>query len=241
MNDLKDGFRLVRFEFNYLKRFLFFQLVFILFILYLVVPIVPQYFSNSQLVLDILFFAIVTTFSQLFIPKPFKSQHLKNGIWASHLIILLNQLAIRKKTIVKYRFISYYMMTLTFTGLFLCLLYLFSSYLQQNISISTYVVFSIFWLCLAIYTGGIQPVSDAGTNLILNLIISFLLVGPIIIIVILYIFYFWYSHGFVHWTLMVSEKWPLQTVIISIILASLSYRFWTKRMENKMNKIDYFS
>lgn len=241
MENWKQAIKLVRFELNYSKYYLFVQLALIIFLLYVLIPAIPGYFDNSILMLDILLFLITISLSQLVIPKPFKVDNLNDGRWASHFTVLLNQLAISKDTIVKYRFLSYSLMTLPFSSLFLLLLYLLSPFLQNQFSVSTYIVFSIFWLCFSLYVGGSQISLDPGYNLILSLIITFLLIGPIVIVGTLFLFYFLYPNGFVQWTLMISERWPLQTVIISIILAFIGCKFWMKRMEKRMKKIDYFS
>jgi len=237
----KNAFRLVRLEFNYSKRHFLIQIGLILILLYLIVPTLPNYFENSFFSIDFLFICTVTIFPQLAIPKVFKVQNLGNGLWASHFIILLNQLAVRKETIVKYRFIMYNIITLSFTSLFLISLYLLSPYMQQNVSVSTYIVFSFFWLCLTIYVGCIQTVYEAGSNLILNIIVSFLFIGPLLFITVIYLFYIVYSGGFVQWTLMASSRWPVVTSVCSLVLAIISFNFWMHRMKLKMKKIDYFS
>lgn len=241
MNGWKQALQLVRYEMNYSKRYFFLHLAFIIFALYLVTPIMTESFENGFFMLDLLFFLVIVTLSQLMIPKPFKVQHLDGYTWASHFIILLNQLAISKKTIVKYRFLSYLVITLTFSGLFLLLLYFFSSFLQQHISVQTYIVFSIFWLCFSVFVGGLQIVLDTGYNFVLSMIATFLLIGPIVMLAILYLFYVLYPNGFVHWTLMIATEWPFQTSVISITLAFLGGNYWMKWMEKRMNRIDYFS
>jgi len=242
MEEWKQAFQLVRFELNYWKLYLLLHIVILLVLLYLVVPIIPEYFEESSFFgLDFLFLCILTVFSQLAIPKAFKPQSLGSGFWASHFVILLNQLAVRKETIVKYRLLMYSLITASFTGLFLVLLYLLSPYMQQNVPISTYIVFSLFWFCFSIYVGCIQPVFETGSNVVLNIIITFLLVGPVLLITVIYLFYIIYSGGFVQWTIMISTKWPLLTVVLSLLLAAISFNFWMKRMKKRMENIDYFS
>lgn len=241
MNNWKQALKLVHFEFNYSKYYFYVQLALIIFALYILIPVIPEYFENSFLMVDILFYLIIISFSQFVIPKPFKVQSLHDGRWASHFTILLNQFAINKDTIVKYRFLSYLLITLSFSSLFLILLYLFSSFLQSQVSVSTYIVFSIFWLCFSIYIGGSQIALEPGYNFILSILVTFLLLGPIVIIATLYLFYFIYPNGFVQWTLMISERWPLQTVVISIVLAFVGCKFWMKRMMHRLKKTDYFS
>lgn len=241
MSNLKQALYIIQFEFKHSARYLLLQLVLIGFLLYLYVPVTPQFFSNSGPGLDVFFLAIITTFSQLFIPKPFKSQSLQDGRWASHFIITLNQLAIPKKTIVMYRFISYYVVSLIFTSIFLIALYLFSPLLQQQVPLSTYVVFIIFWLSIGVTIGGAQPVIDTGYNIIFSFILVFLFIGPLFLLIMLILFYFIYPNGFVQWSLMVSTKWPLQTVVISIIIAIISCRIWVNLMKKRMTKQDYFS
>lgn len=241
MANWKQAIKLIRFELNYSKYYFFIQLAVIIFLLYVLIPVLPEYFENSVLMLDILFYVIPITVAPLIIPKPFKVDNLNNGRWASHFIVLLNQLAISKDTIVKYRFLSYSFSSLSFSSLFLLSLYLFSPFLQNQFSVTTYIVFSIFWLCFSLYIGGLQISFDPGYNLFLSIIITLFLIGPIVIVTTLYLFYFLYPHGFVQWTFMISENWPLQTIIVSIILAFLGCSLWMNRMKHRMKKLDYFS
>src|SRR5690625_5578439 len=96
----------------------------------------------------------------------------------------------------------YNIITLSFTSLFLISLYLLSPYMQQNVSVSTYIIFSFFWLCLTIYVGCIQTVYEAGSNLILNIIVSFLFIGTLLFIKVFYLFYIIYLGEFVLLILM---------------------------------------
>lgn len=241
MTSWKQALQLVRFEMNYSKKYYFLQLLFIIFALYLIIPMMTEHNEGSFLLTDILFFVIIASFSQLMIPKPFKAQSISNYIWASHFIISLNQLAISKKTVIIYRYLSFMFITLTFSSLFLLLLYFFSPFLQEQMSVTTYIVFAIFWLCFSLYVGGLQPMLDTGYNFILSIIITLLLITPVIIITTLYLFYFLYPNGFLQWTIMISSKWPLLTIIGSIALAFVSCRLYMKQMEKRMNKMDYFS
>lgn len=238
MTSWKHTFTLLKFEMFHAKKHFIIILGLLFLFLFLVVSMIPDYMETPTIGLDFFFLYGFTILTVLFRPKVFQSQKVNGRLWASHFIILLNHLPATKDVIIKYRFLSYIIINFIFHLLFLAVLYLVSSTLQESMSVSTYLVFSIFWLALNMYVGSYQAVSEVGANLFLNIIIA-ICIAPIILIVIIVLFYKWYENGLVHWTMFIAANHPFSTCIVSIILAFLGLNLWMKQMRRKMSKTDY--
>lgn len=176
-------------------------------------------------------------------------------------VIALNQLAISKLIIVKHRFISRLIISLALQIPLLIGLYFLSPSLQQAILLSTYLVFSLIWICLSIYVGSVVAVIGIGHRLIdlllmiggffvIMLVIYFIEVAPSMVFT--WDFNFppktdqpilsvdWgEARGIVNWTLLFAKQQPLLSSGISIFLAIIGWKFWMNKMLKKMNKLDY--
>lgn len=239
MESWKQAFWLAKLELKHSKKSILLLLSTIIVILLLVVPIIPDYFENSSLGLDFFFIVTFTFASQWARPKEFQSQKMSNGLWASHFLMKLNQLPIKSEIIVKYRLLTYLMISVPFQLLFLTCLYALTPILQNKMTIGTYLIFSIIWLCFSIYIGSSQLVSEAGFNILLNMIISFLLIILVLVFSFIIIFYKVYTGGFVHWTIFTATNHPIFTIAVSLLLAVIGMVFWMKLMQRKMETVDY--
>jgi|SRR5690625_2579206 len=236
MDDFKQALSLVKFEFKQsIVHFLFFILL--LFGTQVIMQsIIPDYLENSSMGLDFLFLIAFTVLSQMTKPSSFQMQDRGNGLWASPFIVNLNHLPIKQETIVTYRFTVYFILH----GLFTCIL-LWELYpaFSEHLTISTYIVFAIIWFCFGLYVGPINLIFEPGTNLFI-LIISFVfIILPIIFFLDLFVFYVWYKDGLVNWTIKIASSHPIISTSLSLLLAVVGWKFWKKKMLQRMQKIDY--
>ncbi|MGM8364930.1 hypothetical protein ACLIBG_05525 [Virgibacillus sp. W0181] len=239
MDNWKQAFWLAKYEFRHSPLTLFVLIGILLTALLLVVPTIPDYIRNAEMGIDLFFILFFMVASQWARPKIFREQKLGNGRYASYFLIALNQLPVPKEVVVKYRYLTYIIISVPIQILFLTILYILTPALQTELSIGTYAVFSIIWICFGVYLGCQQLVAEAGANLFFNIIITLFLLGPIIITLFIILFYKWYSNGFVNWTMFIAEDYPLLSIIVSLLLTAFGAMFWMKRMKRKMGKTDY--
>jgi hypothetical protein len=238
MENWKKAFWLTKLELRYYAKSFLLLLGILIMLLIFIVPTMADYFENSTLGIDVFFilaFCIVTTWVK---PKQFQIQDHSNGLLLSPHLVMLNQLPTRRGMIVKHRFLTYIIISIPFNILFLLFLYILTPIIHDTMPIGTYLVFSIFWLCLSIYIGCSEIVTEAGDDKVL-LIIRGLVLGFISVITMIIVFHKIYPRGFVHWTIYISTNFPVLVILISISLAIFGFKFWMKRMDRKIKKIDY--
>ena len=238
MEDWKQAFWLTKFELKYyLKSFLLLAAILIMLLIF-IVPTMAEYFENSFLSIDIFFIIAFCFVTHWIRPKPFKIEDHNSGFLLSPYLVLLQQLPTRKEIIVKHRFFTYLVISIPFNILFLVLLYILTPVIHDTMTIGSYTVFSVFWLCFSIYFGCLELITDTGINKV-PAIMRNLLLGFLLIIVMICLFYKVYSHGFVHWTIEVSINRPVIVILVSLILAVLGFKFWMGRMVRKIEMTDY--
>lgn len=234
MEDWKQAFWLTKFELKYyLKSFLLLAAILIMLLIF-IVPTMAEYFENSFLSIDIFFIIAFCFVTHWIRPKPFKIEDHNSGFLLSPYLVLLQQLPTRKEIIVKHRFFTYLVISIPFNILFLVLLYILTPVIHDTMTIGSYTVFSVFWLCFSIYFGCLELITDTGINKVPAMVRN-LLLGFLLIIVMICLF----SHGFVHWTIEVSINHPVIVILVSLILAVLGFKFWMGRMVRKIEMTDY--
>lgn len=238
MENWKEAYWLTKLELRYYAMSFLILLGILIMLLIFIVPTMADYFENSTLGIDVFFilaFCIVTTWVK---PKQFQNQDHSNGLLLSPYLVMLNQLPTKKEVIVKHRFLTYMFISIPFNILFLVVLYILTPVIHDTMPIGTYLVFSIFWLCFSIYIGCSEIVTEAGANKSL-LIIRGLVLGFISIIAMIIVFHKIYAHGFVHWTIYISTNYPVPVILTSVSLAIFGFNLWMKRMDRKIEKVDY--
>lgn len=238
MENWKQAFWLTKFELKYyLKSFLLLIGVLIMLLIF-IVPTMADYFENSTLGIDVFFifaFCIITTWVK---PKQFQNQDDNNGWLLSPYLVMLQQLPAKREIIIKHRFLTYIIITIPFSLLFLVSLYILTPVIHDTMTIGNYLVFSILWLCVSIYLGCSGIIAEAGVNIFFSIVRGFVL-GFISVMTIIVVFHKLYPHGFVHWTIYISTHYPIPVMLISILLAIFGFKFWMKRMNRKIEKVDY--
>jgi|SRR5690625_2808298 len=238
MENWKEALWLTKLELKYYAKSFLLLLGILIMLLIIIVPTMADYFENSTLGIDVFFilaFCIITTWIK---PKQFQNQDHSNGLLLSPYLVILQQLPIKKEIMIKHRFLTYIIISIPFNILFLVSLYLLTPIIHDTMPIGTYLVFSIFWLCFSIYVGCSEIVTESGADKAL-LIMRGLVLGFISVLAIIIVFHKVYPRGFVHWTIYVSTNFPILVILISVSLAIFGFKFWMKRMDRKIERIDY--
>lgn len=239
MKSWKQAYWLTKFEMKQGKvRGLY--LVGLLFIsLFLLVPIIPDYLNEDSLGLDFAFIFIFTIVTQWVRPSYSQAKKVSGSLWAAHILIFLNQLPIAKEVIIKYRFLSYIITSVPFQMVFLTALYVFTPVLQTTMTPVTYCIFSLLWLSFTFCLGTSTVEAEAGYDSVLTILLSLFIVGPLVILPVIILFYQIFDQGIVRWTIYVSETYPVLTISVSLILAVAGVNFWMYRMKRRMKRVDY--
>src|SRR5699024_54515 len=123
-------------------------------------------------------------------------------------------------------------------------LYTFSSAMQQTIPFLSYCIFAFIWFCFSIYAGMIFITSEVGeraifpneaANIVISIIVSF---G--IIILLLTLLHLLLGNGVIYGTLLITNNWPIMSIILSIISAVFGLKYGIKTMERRIRELDYF-
>lgn len=237
MTDWKEVLWLAKFELKHsIKHLLSIFLLFIISFL-LVRSMIPSYLEEPSMGLDFFFVFIIFSglLSQMARPKDYQVQKFRSIRYAAPFLTALNQMPIKRKVIVKYRFLTYLFLLSLFNGLMLIALY---PSFQQVMTFTTYIAFAFIWFCFGIYFGCITPAFEVGTNMGWVIFYS-LILGCISFFLYLYIFFKWYNGGFVTWTIDIASNYPVISIIVSLILSIIGWNFWMKVMLKKMDRTDY--
>lgn len=218
----------------------------ILFLLLLCPLVILGFISNFNDYLSINFVGIDLVFLLLFTfapiwakPSHFQIQKINNGFSASPAIFMLQQLPITTHVIVSSRFIIYFIYTIPVQVITLIFLYAFTPALQEMMTIGPYIAFSIIWLSLGIYLGGIIPVGDAGDQSSTLKVAIYSILMLISLIAFFTFLHLVTGNGLVYWTLIFAQKWPILTALLSIIMAIFGLIFGQYYMRKTMGKLDY--
>lgn len=239
MESWKQAFWLAKFELKQSKINFIYLFAILTLSIIITVNALPSYFEDATIFIDFAFIYICGVLSQVARPKVFQTKEMSKDLSVSHFLMMLNQQPIRKQVMVKYRFLIYFFTSVPFNVLFLIALYLFSPALRGETQLSTYLIFSVIWLCFSVYIGCFQPTTETGYNTKLQIILWSTFLGPLLFILTVILFYKVYFYGLVNWTLYISESYPFLSLIISLFLAIIGLVFWMKRMRAKMNRYDY--
>lgn len=238
MQEWKQALWLAKFELKVSKRSFLFLFVFLIFMSLYFISSFSSYLANDFVGLDFFFILMFTVATVWTKPKWFQIQRINDGLLVAPSLIMLNQLPIKHDVIIKSRFIIFYMYSIPFQILLLISLYAFTPVLQ-NMTIGTYISFSIIWLSLSVYVGSIFAASEAGDKSTSTKTFVYgilLIVGALAIFT---AFHLIFDYGIVHWTLIFAQKWPIPSTLISIILAVIGFKYWQRYMRKTMERIDY--
>src|SRR5690625_114444 len=171
-------------------------------------------------------------------PKIFRSQHLTYNFRACEHLVHLQQLPIKKATIVKYRLLANYILLIPILTIYLTTLYIIIDPLQQLLPLGSFIAFSIMLLAAGVMVLNIQTITDFGTNILFSYIYLIFIFMPIIITTII-IFHIAIDQSLFEIMVFLTNNYSIMSGVISalmmIITTYISYRWCLRRMRN----IDY--
>lgn len=180
------------------------------------------------------------TLAPLFMkPIKFQVQQMNDDFIVAPPIIKMQQLPIPTDVIVKSRFIIYFVYALPIQLIWLTILYVMAPALQEMLTVSSFISFSVIWLAFGVYVGSLFAATDAGDR---SSALRTTVYGVIILVAAVSFYVLFKSisdYGIVHWTIIFAQKWPILSILISVILAFIGLSYWQSYMKKTINKLDY--
>ncbi|WP_017185054.1 hypothetical protein [Alkalibacillus haloalkaliphilus] len=240
MKSWKEGFWLATFELKVdLWKRIANQILLVCLFSFIVISMFDGYIENNVMGFDIVFLLLFFYSASWALPKAFQYQKISQNTYASPYFTLLNSIPIQRGSVIRSRFIVSFINTVPIQIVILLLLYYFSPEIQNMLTATEYIAFSIIWLGIGLSFGSLLPASDVGDHVtklgFIMISITFVFFGMLI----LFLFNVLVS-GVVYSTITLATKWPLYSVIFTIIITIVSLKSWIKYAENKVDRMDYF-
>lgn len=239
MSSWKQAFSLAWFELRKSKIGLWYLFVVLIAVSILFEDMLPGYLENNFVGMDV-FFLIAFGVPPVWMKrKEFQYQKIDENTWGSPLFITLTQLPIKKEVLVGSRFIIYFTFAIPFQIFLLISLYMFSNEIRATMPPTAYVVFAIIWIAYGTCLGGAFPAVDAGDRITLFKSTVQAIAFLTILFAALTAFNLLYGDGLVTWTIMLANEWPILSILVSIIVAIITIRYYVNYAYKKMKTIDY--
>ncbi|SET50871.1 hypothetical protein SAMN05216389_11334 [Oceanobacillus limi] len=243
MKDWKQAIWIASFELKRSWRGVLSLLTIFIFYTYLILAMPFWVDKPGSGVSDVLFILLFTFVPSWCKPKSFQFQMINGSFQASPSMVMLTQLPIREKTIIRSRMIVHFLFSFPIQFVSLLTMYLISSRFSWfNISPFTYLLFMVTWLSFGVYVGlGINSIEVGrmakDKNKIHTLIgICFLIVVAVSIVS----FPLLFPYSIVGGSMILIEQYPLIVTMTSIFLAILGINYWQKKMEKSLKRMDYY-
>lgn len=239
MNEWKQAFSLAKFELKVsivnilLCWFImtFFSLIFF--------TSFSSYIENNYVGFDI-FFVLGLSFIPLFFrSKHYQYQKYGDEFYASPTFIMMTQLPIPKGVLVKSRLLITFVYLLPFMVTIFPIIYLFIPGISEVMGLPAYGTFFIIWLSLIIIFGMMLPASDPGDKVTILIMTVYFIVTFLILFIIISFFYQILGYGIVAFVIHLASNWALISIVVSIVLVFVSWKFWTYHMTKTAKKLDY--
>lgn len=204
----------------------------------LIVLILYNNFNSPDPYHDIIFLILVSSGPFLLRNRVFKYQQGSDKLWFSPTVPMQLQLPISKDIIIKSRLITYAAYLVPFLAVLFSMFYLLDSELSKMNSLS-YIAFCSIWIAFSFSFGMITPAGDTGNHVTTIRMVFNSLFVIILVVIPFYYFYLDLGGGIVLWTATLAAKWPLLTILISIVFIIIGWKFWPYYMKKTMKKLDY--
>lgn len=262
MKEWKDAFWLTKFELRKTNTILMFIIILSLPILLLITHFLTEsYFKYQFIGLEFMLLFVLIFFTKMIVPR--MNDVKQNGSYgnSSSYLVALNSLPIKKDVIAKNRLLTSLFISIPVQAVFLSTLYLTSSALREAMSIDTYVVFSIIWICLSIYIGSAFVTHQAGhrlTDLLFHLAIAFAVIFTVTVIELIptmqfesnltfpprmdlafFSIEFGDPKGIIYWTMLLAKNHPIISTSTSVLLSIIGLQYWNTRMLKRIERFDY--
>jgi len=237
MTEWKEAFWLAKIELKksianlLLALFTFSLAIFIVLMLY-------NNFNSPDPYHDVIFFILLSSGPFWLRNKAFKYQKMTDKLWFSPTIPMQLQLPISKDILVKSRLIIYIAYLAPFLIVLFPMFYLLDSELSR-MNLLSYIAFCSIWIAFSFSLGMITLAGDVGNYVTAIRRIIHSLFVLLVAVIPFYYFYLVLGGGIVLRTAMLAAKWPLLTILISIIFIIIGWKFWPYFMKKTMKKLDY--
>jgi hypothetical protein len=236
--EIKQAWWLAKFEVKETAKRLWLILPFALIFGFFFTEAVGDEFSFLYDIFFILTFWCMTYWMR---PKEIQFQKVDEGVYASPYFLMLNQLAVKREALIISRFLVYYIFAIPFNIIVLSIMLLFSDFYKAELQGISTAAFFIIWLSFGIIGGSLFPASDVGDTTTKNkwfyAIYTILFFG-ILLGVILGI-HFWAGKSIVFLSVEAAQKWPVASILISVILSILTIISGKKYAEKQIRKMNY--
>lgn len=239
MNEWKQAYGLAKIELSEMKPFVLYYSALIIYFVILINGTATDYFDKAYFGLDILFALLFILLPRYLRKRYFQWMALEQGWYASHFHIALSSLPVKNKVIAKYHYLMHAVISLPIQLSILIAVYVSSEAFRAQLSLSSFIVFTIFWLSINLFLGASGSFSAVGSNLFINAGLFFL-AAIVFFVAGTFIFYVAFTDGIVGWTIYMAEAHTLLTVIIAILLTSVGPKMWTTLTVLKMSRYNYF-
>ncbi|WP_047983920.1 hypothetical protein [Ornithinibacillus californiensis] len=188
-----------------------------------------------------LFFIMLFVFGPIwFKAKGLQFQKISSSTWASPTVVLALSLPIQKQVIVIKSILMYLLSSLPYQLYMFVALYLISPTIRDMMEIDAYISLTIIWLSFGIYTGLGVLIIDIGSNTNVSKLTTFLSILLLLgVILLIFYFPFFFTYGVVEWTIIIANKWPFLSAIISIIAAVVGFNYWKSKMIKQFKQVDF--
>jgi len=198
--------------------------------------------TTDQLLTDSpAFFTFIILLTVLIItvrPTVFRNRNISFNFQACKHLIHLQQLPIKKSTIILYRLITNYMLLIPLLIVYLITLYIVISPLQELLPLGNYLVFSILWLTICSIVLNIQVITDFGTNILFSYIYLIFIFFPIVIVGII-LFYMFFDQSLFSIIVHICNNYPVITSITSLLVIGVSILISYHWSLKRIRKMDY--
>ena len=239
MTEWKQACRLAAFEMKASMKSFLLVLVFYIAMSVIFMLSFDLYLEGEFGFFDLLFLMVFFLFPSWMKSKEFQMQKMDGDLWTTPSIVMLQQLPIPKKTIIKSRFIIHAICSFPFQLILLVVMPLVSENFREMMAPLTYLVFGLIWLALSISVGFIMAASEGGGNFKTTAIVKSFIYMVIGIAAFYFFFLLLLDTGFVHWTISLAVEWTLPASLFALVLIVAGWKYWQADMLKVLKKTDY--
>ncbi|MFD2638806.1 hypothetical protein ACFSW4_08025 [Piscibacillus salipiscarius] len=206
---------------------------------YMITVFNDAHFEEPILIFEMLFIAFLLLGYGWSTPMEFQLQRINENHYASPVLFMLQNLPINKSTLIRSRFLLFYL-NLAPLLILLFILFYISPAIRNVMTPYSYFVFSLFWISFSLSFGSFLPASDIRTRQMTQGKLLFYIFSFIVFIsLITQLGDFVYGGSFINLIIYLSNHDPFWLALFSITLIPLTLVFWVKYLQKKISKEDY--
>lgn len=230
----KDSFYLAILEFRTQFGYIVFGWFVILIVGALFLSSFYNYLQNNHPAFDLMFIAYFFAFPYWMRSRQMLIQKINQQHYASPFFLLLAQLPVNKRSIIRSRIIAYYLFSIPILGVTFLALFVFDARLYKIFNFGTYLIFFTVWIAFSAWFGIALVAAEAGTkNYMWQSLIGLFIVTSI------FIFHHYLQMGVIAWTVHMVHTYPFQTFATSIFIFLTGWQSWQFIMKKRFTSVDY--